>query len=156
MDWQRLPPAAGRVRAIGGAVFGLVLSGPLGIALGAQVDGLFARVSVFLVVMLVLVFAMAWLGRARWRNTRWKLDAQGFHVRRGWLWRTEVLVPRTRVQHLDIERGPVERHFGLATLVVHTAGSQTAALQQSGLADHDAVALRDALIPAASHESDAL
>ena len=67
-----------------------------------------------------------------------------------------VLVPRSRVQHLDVERGPLERQFALATLVVHTAGTQTAALRLSGLDDHDAVALRDALIPDATQHADAL
>jgi hypothetical protein len=77
-------------------------------------------------------------------------------VRRGWLWRTELLVPRSRVQHLDIERGPIERRFNLATLVVHTAGTRTQALRQAGLAEPDAVALRNALIPDAARRGDAL
>jgi membrane protein YdbS with pleckstrin-like domain len=60
------------------------------------------------------------------------------------------------VQHLDVERGPLERQFSLATLVVHTAGSQTTALRLSGLEEPDAVALRDALIPDATRHVDAL
>jgi membrane protein YdbS with pleckstrin-like domain len=98
----------------------------------------------------------AWLGRLRWKRTRWKLDAIGLHVRRGLFWHTEVLVPRSRVQHLDIERGPLERQFALGTLIVHTAGTQTHALRLSGLDDADAVALRDALIPDAARHVDAL
>lgn len=141
---------------MGGAFTGAVIGVGTSVAATQGLDGWLPRVSLILVALVAMALAGAWLGRARWRRTRWKLDAQGFHVRRGWLWRTEILVPRTRVQHLDIERGPIERHFGLATLVVHTAGSQTAALQQAGLADADAVALRDALIPAASRDGDAL
>lgn len=154
--WQSLPPAAGQVRTIGGALAGLVVSGPVSIALSSAVDGWGLRLAIVLVSMVAIVIALAGLARARWRRTRWKLDARGFHVRRGWLFRSEILVPRTRVQHLDIERGPLERHFGLATLIVHTAGSQVPALQQSGMADADAVALRDALIPAAARDGDAL
>jgi membrane protein YdbS with pleckstrin-like domain len=65
-------------------------------------------------------------------------------------------VPRTRVQHLDLERGPIERRHGLATLVVHTAGTRLYALRQSGLLDADAVALRDALLPEAELHDPAL
>jgi membrane protein YdbS with pleckstrin-like domain len=60
------------------------------------------------------------------------------------------------VQHIDIERGPIERRFGLATLVVHTAGTRLNALRQSGFVDADAVALRDALLPEAASGDDEL
>lgn len=155
-EWRRLPLAASYVRTIGGACGGMVMGLVTAIGAAQAIDGWPARLGIGVVAIAALGAAGGWLGRARWRRTRWRLDAQGFHVRRGWLWRTEILVPRTRVQHLDIQRGPLERHFGLATLIVHTAGSQTAALQQSGLADADAVALRDALIPAAARDGDAL
>ena len=88
--------------------------------------------------------------------TAWKLDETGLHLRRGRMWRKEVLVPRSRVQHLDIERGPIERRYGVATLVVHTAGTRQHALRVAGLPDADAVALRDALVPAASRHDDVL
>ena len=77
-------------------------------------------------------------------------------MRRGIVWHKEVLVPRSRVQHLDLERGPIERHFGLATLVVHTAGTRVHALRQSGFLDDDAVALRDALLPETDRHDDSL
>jgi membrane protein YdbS with pleckstrin-like domain len=92
----------------------------------------------------------------RWKATAWKLDDTGLHLRRGRLLRKEVLVPRSRVQHLDIERGPIERRYGVATLVVHTAGTRQHALRLAGLRDADAVALRDALVPAASRHDDVL
>ena len=51
------------------------------------------------------------------------------------------------MQHLDFERGPLERRFGLATLVIHTAGSHERALRQSGLLLAEAEYLRDVLVP---------
>ena len=156
LEWHALPPAAGLVRGIAGAVTGLILGSPAAFVLLQPLGGFALRVVLLILAVLASTGAGAWLGRARWRRTRWKLDERGFHVRRGMLWRVEVLVPRSRVQHLDIERGPLERHFGLATLVVHTAGSQTQALRQSGLADADAVSLRDALIPDVIRDDDAL
>ena len=98
----------------------------------------------------------ALLGRRRWQSMAWRLDAQGLRVRRGWIWRKEILVPRSRVQHLDLERGPLERRRQLATLIVHTAGTRLSALRQSGLDDADAMALRDALVPEAERHDDAL
>jgi uncharacterized protein len=83
----------------------------------------------------------------RWQNTYWKLDDEALHVRRGKTWFKQICLPRSRVQHLDFERGPLERRYGLATLVVHTAGSRERALRQSGLLLADAEYLRDVLVP---------
>ena len=102
-------------------------------------------------VVLLLAFAIAVLAAIiafnRWRNTFWKLDEEALHVRRGKTWFKHICVPRSRVQHLDFERGPLERRYGLATLVVHTAGSQERAVRQSGLMLGDAEYLRDVLVP---------
>lgn len=82
------------------------------------------------------------IGLRRHRRIGWKLDGEGFATRRGGLWRSETLVPVSRVQHLDLERGPLERQLGLATLVVHTAGTRLAAVKLPLLALEDAEALR--------------
>jgi membrane protein YdbS with pleckstrin-like domain len=83
----------------------------------------------------------------RWRNTFWKLDDEALYVRRGKTWFKQICVPRSRVQHLDFERGPIERRYGLATLVIHTAGSHERAVRQAGLLLGDAEYLRDVLVP---------
>lgn len=161
-DWRPLAPAARVVRSIGGAIGGIILSVPVGGAVvAALVGGIGFGPLVGGLVAIVGSTAAgaalgAWIGGLRWRRTQWRLDDIGLHVRRGVLWHTEILVPRSRVQHLDVERGPIERQFNVATLVVHTAGTQTHALRLSGLDDPDAVALRDALIPDAAHHVDAL
>lgn len=161
-EWRRLSSSAAIVRAIAGAIVGGVASIPVaGVLVGLLSDllglsPLFTGVLVIPTTAIVGSLLGAWLGRLRWKRTRWKLDAIGLHVRRGLFWHTEVLVPRSRVQHLDVERGPLERQFSLASLIVHTAGTQNAALRLSGLDDADAVALRDALIPDAVRHVDAL
>lgn len=155
--WHPLPDAAARVAMIGGAFAGLPVAIGLGVLGSAFAPGgLGFRLVGALLVLLLATGAGALLGRARCRHTTWHLDERGLHVRRGLVWRKEILVPRSRVQHLDLERGPVERHFGLATLVVHTAGTRLNALRQSGFLDEDAVAVRDALLPEAERHDDAL
>jgi uncharacterized protein len=145
--WQALPPSAlGAFRlgsSIGFGIVGLVV-GPawwqLALGLGAPV------------AFLALGF---WQAGLAYRYTRWQLDDDGLRVRRGRFWRSEVLVPRARVQHLDIERGPVERRFGLATLVVHTAGTRMNAVRQPGFDEASASRLRDALVPRQREHDDA-
>jgi membrane protein YdbS with pleckstrin-like domain len=156
-DWQALPDGARTVSGITGALTALPIAAGLmfAVVLGA-LDGWPARIGVGIALLVAAGLAGWGLGRARWRRTRWKLDERGLSVQRGLIWRSEVLVPRTRVQHLDLERGPIERRFGLATLVVHTAGTRMNALRQHGFLDADAVALRDALLPEPDRHDDAL
>jgi uncharacterized protein len=51
--------------------------------------------------------------------------------------------PFGRVQHIDVHRGPLERFYGLATLVLHTAGNHNASVALPGLAHEDALAMRE-------------
>lgn len=161
-DWQRLPDTAAQLAMAGGLLRGLVLGLGIGLLLvfplRALMHGWSLGACALLLAGLVLLACAfgTWLGYRRWKFSAWKLDATGLQVRRGRFWQREVLVPRSRVQHLDIERGPIERHFGLATLVVHTAGSRVHALRQPGFADADAIALRDALVPDSARHDDVL
>lgn len=157
-DWQPLPPAARTVWSIATAISALLPATAVAFTVFVAADDLSlpARVAVAAAIWLLPASLLVWLARARWRRTHWRLDVNGLRVRRGLVWRSEVLVPRSRVQHLDLERGPIERRFGLATLVVHTAGTRMHALRQSGFHDADAVALRDALLPEADRHDDSL
>lgn len=97
----------------------------------------------------------AWLGR-RLRHQRWKLDAEGLWLRQGRLWWRETRVPASRVQHVDLKHGPLERRFRLATLVVHTAAVHLSGITVRGLDEADAEALRDALARQLDDAGDAL
>jgi membrane protein YdbS with pleckstrin-like domain len=155
--WRPLPRAARGVMQIGGAFLGLLLGVPLWLAaVLPNVDGFLWLAATFVLLPLLGAAFGAWMAARRWQATAWRLDDRGLQVRRGRLFQREVFVPRARVQHLDLERGPIERRYGLATIVVHTAGTRLQALRQSGLAEADAVALRDALVPAADVDDDAV
>lgn len=64
-------------------------------------------------------------------------------VVRGWLFHTDTIVPFVRVQHLDVLRGPFDKMFGTATLVVHTAGNHNSIVTLPGLAPQTAEGIRD-------------
>lgn len=65
------------------------------------------------------------------------------HIRHGLWTRVRTAVPFARVQHIDVAQGPVERRFGLARLILHTAGTRSASIPLPGLAHEDAEAMRD-------------
>ena len=110
----------------------------------------------FAAAAFVLAVALgAWLG-ARLRHQRWKLDAEGLWLRNGRLWWRETRVPASRVQHVDLKHGPLERRFRLATLVVHTAAVHLSGITVRGLDEADAQRLRDALARQLDDAGDAL
>jgi membrane protein YdbS with pleckstrin-like domain len=51
------------------------------------------------------------------------------------------------VQHTDVSQGPLQRRYGLATLTVHTAGTENAQVQLPGLPHDVALSIRDHLLP---------
>ena len=143
--WQPLPLRARKLYVLGGLFWALP---PAGLAfVGAKLADLgdVAACGWMLVGALLGAVLGAWRGARRWLRTGWLLDDAGFNVRRGQWWRSETRVPQSRVQHLDVRRGPLQRRFGLSTLVIHTAGTRFNAVSLDGLDADDAERLRDAL-----------
>jgi len=141
IDWQPLPRRGALLYAASAAI-GFAIPAGFGVGLLAPALLDVPRLPTAIAAALAGLALGAFVGLLRHRRIGWKLDADGFATRRGGLWRTETLVPVSRVQHLDLERGPLERKLGLATLVVHTAGTRMAAVKLPLLALDDAEALR--------------
>ncbi|MEO6581330.1 MAG: PH domain-containing protein, partial [Sphingomicrobium sp.] len=78
-----------------------------------------------------------------YRRLRYGLSDRLLQVVRGWLFHTDTIVPFVRVQHLDVSRGPLDKLFGTATLVVHTAGTRNSIVTVPGLAPDRAAEIRD-------------
>jgi uncharacterized protein len=81
---------------------------------------------------------------------RWRYGYLGdlLLMRYGILFVEERAVPVRRMQHVDLVRGPIERLFGLATLVVFTAGNEGSSFRVPGLRVARAQQLRDRIVEA--------
>lgn len=78
-----------------------------------------------------------------YRRLHYRLTERLLQVVRGWLFHVDTVVPLVRVQHIDVTRGPLEKMFGVATLVVHTAGTHNSVVTLPGLAPDRAAQIRD-------------
>jgi membrane protein YdbS with pleckstrin-like domain len=83
--------------------------------------------------------------RRRWRAWGWALGPDELHVAHGVWTHVHTIVPLSRVQHIDIAQGPIERAFGVARLVLHTAGTSHAVVVLPGLSRSTAEAVRDSI-----------
>ena len=95
------------------------------------------------VVVLLALAALLILPRRRWRGWGYCEEAEDLHIRHGLLVRYRTVVPFRRVQHIDLAQGPVERRFGLATLILHTAGTRASSVPLPGLPQEEAERMRD-------------
>jgi membrane protein YdbS with pleckstrin-like domain len=102
-------------------------------------------------VWLALTVAVAWFcyvwPRYEFRWTSYVLDDDGIEIRSGVIWRSITNVPRSRVQHIDVSQGPLERSYGLGRLIIFTAGTNHSRVELPGLDYNDAFALRNHLLP---------
>ena len=94
-----------------------------------------------------------WYPRRAYRAWGYRVDAQVLEIRSGVWFRMVRFLPLSRLQHVDLHRGPLERAHGLASLTLHTAGTREASLGLPGLADADAERLRDQLVAAGGDDA---
>jgi len=80
-----------------------------------------------------------------YRRIGYSVEGELLRVVRGWLFHSDTIVPFVRVQHIDVKRGPLDKLFGTATLVVHTAGTHNSIVSLPGLAPSRAADIREAI-----------
>ncbi|RSS03708.1 hypothetical protein EF913_09665 [Streptomyces sp. WAC04189] len=139
--WTGLPPGLLRMRRL----LLVVWLGLLALAAGL-LPGLFLRPAWALLALPPLGLAVwGWVMLERnWRSWRYAERADDLLISRGVLWREETVVPYGRMQLVEVTSGPVERHFGLASVQLHTAAAATDATIP-GLDPAEAERLRDRL-----------
>lgn len=143
---------------IGVATFWLLIGTWLAAWLRGEASPLMGALG--LLAWALLVSLLAWY-TYRWpavsyRYASYLVDEDGMEIQRGVFWRTVINVPRSRVQHLDVSQGPLERRYGLGTLVMYTAGTNHAKVELSGLDHTRALEIREHLLPTGQAANDAV
>jgi uncharacterized protein len=78
--------------------------------------------------------------RLRWRHAKWRVTPTQIEWAFGVWFRSESTIPRSRVQHIEVSQGPLQRSLKLASLNIYTAGERMNSVTISGM---DATQARD-------------
>jgi membrane protein YdbS with pleckstrin-like domain len=122
---EGLDPRARTLWRITGALGALPL-----LAVGASVSWVSLRamelplplgVAPFLAALALFAVLTGVMPDLRWRRWRYEIRDEEVDLQRGIIWVSRTLVPLARIQHVDTRTGPLQRRFGLATVVFYTA-----------------------------------
>jgi membrane protein YdbS with pleckstrin-like domain len=142
-DWQPVSPALARLRH---AV--LLVSGVVVVVILLVATLLFSLPwEVWLPVVVVVGGLLVWGWVLVDRNARswgYAEREEDLYVKRGALFRRLVVVPYGRMQYVDVQAGPLEQAFKVASVHLHTASPGTSA-RIPGLPAAEAARLRDRL-----------
>lgn len=141
---RQLDPAIVRVWSLLGAL----ASGPLlvaGLIATAVTGGHPIGWAVLAAGIIAVVIVAGVAPRLRYRYFRWGVDDGVLRIHDGVLWRSEAAVPVFRIQHIDLEQGPLDRWAGLQQLTVHTA-APAADAELPGIRADEAAVLRTHLL----------
>ena len=107
----------------------------------------------FLVPMLLVYgFVVFTVPARKYRHWGYDMGTDRLRVVRGYMFYSDTIVPFGRIQHIDVDQGPIDRRYGLATLTVHTAGNHNSTVVLPGLAHPDALAMRETIRAAIRQE----
>ena len=104
-------------------------------------------------VLILVAILVGLLPMKRYRSRGYDMSDDRLRVVKGVLFHSDTVVPFSRVQHLDVEQGPIERAFGIARLILHTAGTHNSSVTLPGLRHETAVDLRETIRAHVKRES---
>ena len=142
IELKQIDPRTRYFAALGGSFLALLPLIPLWIVC-AKLDWSLWLLPIYAGFAAALVIRYAVAAHSRFG---YALLDDGLWLQSGVYWRKAAFVPRERVQHTEVNHGPLDRKMGLAKLVLHTAGLRLQHLTIPGLTDAEAHALRDDLL----------
>ncbi len=60
----------------------------------------------------------------------------------GYLWRSLTVIPFNRIQHAEVEQGPIDRLFNLSQIKIYTAGGSSSDLVIPGLRPEESESIK--------------
>lgn len=111
----------------------------------------FENFQIYIVIGLLLLYLLlcAWSMTScvkGFHNKFYALRQKDIVYKTGWLWKSTTTAPFTRVQHVSIDQGPIERQFNLSKLRIFTAGGNASDMTIPGLDPETADRLKEFIV----------
>jgi uncharacterized protein len=123
------------------------------VALLLEFSGELPRGAFLVPVLLLTLYLIVRTPLRRYAARGFQMGDDRLRVVRGLIFNSDTVVPFGRVQHIDVHQGPIERAYGLGTLILHTAGNHNASVRLPGLGHGDALAMREEIRAHVKHET---
>lgn len=100
-------------------------------------------ISMLIGAWVLITTAWYWLQGKSFSTKAYAIREKDVIYRNGWIIQSTHTCPFNRIQHSAVTIGPLENRFGLASLVLYTAGSNEADLRIRGLQEATAWTLKE-------------
>lgn len=148
VDLQPLEPNYKYVRMVGWAIFTLIVMVAISIVMinvGDPEVRYWISITAIpvLSVMVIISFVTAYFG---YFQMGYAMRSRDILFKKGLIFRKTTIIPFNRIQHCEVNHGPIDRIFHLSSLKVFTAGGQTSDLEIPGLKEGKAQWIKDYII----------
>jgi membrane protein YdbS with pleckstrin-like domain len=141
--WQRVSPAYRSLRRLTTLLFAPVMFSIPAVIVGAATGMWWISAILWGIAVAIVIFRLSLIDR-NWRAWGYVEREDDLYITHGVLVRILVAVPYGRMQLIEVQSGPLERAFGLASVSLKTASPETGATIP-GLPPAEAARLRDRL-----------
>ena len=114
-------------------------------AVALEIAEILPRGAILIPVVLLMAYLVWHVPKRRYARWGYDMSNDRLRVSSGYMFHSDTVVPLGRIQHIDVDQGPIQRRYDLATLSVHTAGSHNDTVRLPGLLHADAIAMREAI-----------
>ena len=126
------------------------------LGIGIFVEELFASPLIWIVVVgwILVASFFIFLSYKSYFYEGFALRQKDVVYKSGMWFRSTIIVPFNRVQHCEINQGPIDRYFGLSELSLFTAGGSSSDLNIPGLSQETAAKLKQFITNKVAHDEE--
>jgi uncharacterized protein len=142
-EWQRLSPKYRSMRILTSLIVPPMLFTIPAIIVGVASGKWWISGLIWTAAIVIVIVRLAFVTRS-WRSWGYVEREDDLYITHGVMFRNLIAVPYGRMQLVEVESGPLERAYGLASVSLRTASPETGA-RIPGLTPDEATRLRDRL-----------
>jgi membrane protein YdbS with pleckstrin-like domain len=142
-EWKRLSPQYRSMQMLTNLIVPPILFTIPAVIVGVASGNWWISGLIWAAALVIVIIRLAFVTRS-WRSWGYVEREDDLYITRGVMFRSLIAVPYGRMQLVEVESGPLERSFGLATVTLKTASPETGA-SIPGLTPEEAMRLRDRL-----------